>query len=373
PGAGMCSAGMFADAMTALRLATRRRGNATRLRMTTVSAIRELFAELIDYAGLFPPARLPIEEALRNFAAYRSDRYAWILGRFVCPTTTMADLASGAVEIPGDVDHAGGDAAPWRLSALGRSGADERAFVHGVEADVEAILELMTARAGRVVVDSLETKLPADVMASCREGGVAKTLMRVAGTVDRIAPMLAGNRPRVFLEVALDGDWRAGVGGLAKAVHRVNQERGESQRPTRLGLKIRTGGVKASMIPPLEQVAFLIHRCRDEGVSFKATAGLHHPLRRDAPEVGAKMHGFVNLFGAAVMAHSRALSEGAIREMLADESSGAFRLDDDGLTWRDHHASAGDIAAARANLAVSFGSCSVDEPVDDSKRLGFLR
>ena len=42
-----------------------------------------LFAHLIDYAGLFPPAALPTADAVRNYGAYRQGEYAWMLGRFV--------------------------------------------------------------------------------------------------------------------------------------------------------------------------------------------------------------------------------------------------------------------------------------------------
>jgi hypothetical protein len=43
--------------------------------------------------------------------------------------------------------------------------------------------------------------------------------------------------------------------------------------------KIRTGGVTADVIPSVEQIAEFLAACAEANVPFKATAGLHHPLR----------------------------------------------------------------------------------------------
>ena len=139
-------------------------------------------------------------------------------------------------------------------------------------------------------------------------------------------------------------------------------------------MKIRTGGVKASMIPSIEQAAFFIHTCREKQVRFKATAGLHHPLRHNSSEldVKTKMHGFLNVFGAAILSHARGLSESILREMLEDESAESFSFDDQGLRWRDHRASSDQITRARREFAISFGSCSFTEPLEDLQKLGLF-
>jgi len=105
---------------------------------------------------------------------------------------------------------------------------------------------------------------------------------------------------------------------------------------------------------------------------MKATAGLHHPLRRFAPEVETTMHGFLNVFVGAVLAHAERLGPGEIVPILEDEDPTSYCFDDEGLSWRDRHVSTAGIAAARRELAVSFGSCSFDEPVEDLQDLGLL-
>ncbi|HEV2719334.1 MAG TPA: hypothetical protein VG323_04885, partial [Thermoanaerobaculia bacterium] len=107
------------------------------------------------------------------------------------------------------------------------------------------------------------------------------------------------------------------------------------------------------------------------GVAFKATAGLHHPLRCVRPltyepsSPRGTMHGFVNVFMAAALL-SRA------EAILDDDDPRAFAFDDDTASWRGHNVLTGDLAKLRDGFAISFGSCSFEEPVNDLKELGWL-
>jgi hypothetical protein len=124
-------------------------------------------------------------------------------------------------------------------------------------------------------------------------------------------------------------------------------------------------------------VVEFIRLCAAANVPFKATAGLHHPLRSvhrftyqpDSPS--GVMHGFINVFLTA--AYLRAGMETAVAvQLLAEQSVEAFRFDLDGISWRQHRLSRHEIAAARQSFAVSFGSCSFTEPIDDLKSLRLL-
>ena len=55
-------------------------------------SLRALLHGIIDYAGLFPPANLPLDQAVRNYARYCTEPDSWMLGRFVCPVTELAEL-----------------------------------------------------------------------------------------------------------------------------------------------------------------------------------------------------------------------------------------------------------------------------------------
>lgn len=236
------------------------------------TSLRVLLEGLIDYAGLFPPAALTMQDAVRNYARYREGEYAWALGKFVVPKER-------AREVPPE----------FPLSILG--------------IDEVKLTEIEDARAGAFVEITDVAVLP---------------------------------------ELKRRG-FRA---------------------------KIRTGGITEEAFPSPETVASFIRACKEAGIAFKATAGLHHPLRCVRPltyepnaAVGT-MHGFLNVFLAAAMVDD---AEAILRE--TDPS--AFRFDDDGVTWRDRHASVDQLRTMRG-FATSFGSCSFEEPIDDLKELGWL-
>lgn len=318
---------------------------------------------IIDYAGLFPPAKLPLEPALRNFATYRNGVHSHMLGRFICPAGRLVELEACA----GELFRA--DGPPWRFSALGSSGLDAECFTAGLVGDVEAMRAFMEAHDGRAITEAIETRLPDSVVTN-RDGAATQALVRqTADTVRSLDAHLPTGAVQVFLEIPFLGEWRHNTRSAISAVAAHNAEHANG-----VGVKIRTGGVKASMIPSIEQVAFFIHNCREKQVRFKATAGLHHPLRHDSSEldVKTKMHGFLNVFGAAILSHALEFPESTLREMLEDESAESFSFDDQGLRWRDHRASSDQIARTRREFAISFGSCSFTEPIQDLQEWGLL-
>lgn len=306
---------------------------------------------IIDYAGLFPPAKLPMDAAIRNYAAYRTEPEAWMLGRFICPAAKLAELAPFGNEL-----FAKGE--PFRFSALGRAGAAPGEFLDGVGRDLADIAAFQEAHAGRVIVDAYETRLPPSL----------------DGILDRTAQAFEQDGPAevvIAYEVALAGQWKEQLRNVAAAIADHNAADGR-RRVRRAALKLRCGGVEASAFPPIEQVAFAIAACRDAGVPLKCTAGLHHPVRHHNASVKTKMHGFLNVFGAGVLAHAKELDEPTIRDIIADESADSFAFDDAGFRWKDHRATAEQIETARSEAVLSFGSCSFDEPRDDLRSLGLL-
>jgi hypothetical protein len=138
--------------------------------------------------------------------------------------------------------------------------------------------------------------------------------------------------------------------------------------------KIRTGGVKPEAIPSPAQVAAFITACAERKLPFKATAGLHHPIRAeqaltyepDAPR--AIMHGFLNVAMASAFAWH---GERDIESILAEMEASAFRFDDR-AHWRNKSLDAGQIRQARLEFMHSIGSCSFDEPVQELQQFGFL-
>ena len=297
--------------------------------MTAPSA-RVLLAGLVDYAGLFPPAALSMDDAVAEYARWRRSPEAWMLGRFVLPASRLAELGRAA---DAHLPEAGGGE-PWHLSAL--LGGD----VHG---DASLVASFNRSHAGRALVDTVELK------AGSPEDADAALEALPAGLA-------------AFVEIPLEGE--------LDAVLAVLRRRGASA-------KARTGGVVPEAIPGPADVARFLAACAAAGVPFKATAGLHHPVRAeqaltyetDAPR--AWMHGFLNVFAAGALARVGAPLadlEGVLRE----EDAHAFRFEPDALRWRDRVLPTEALAASRSGFASSFGSCSFAEPVAELRALGVL-
>jgi hypothetical protein len=172
---------------------------------------------------------------------------------------------------------------------------------------------------------------------------------------------------------AVETRWEAGLDGLAGEAYVELplgdglEEKVAALAERGLRAKVRCGGAE---VPSAASLGRFLAVCRDAGVPFKATAGLHHPLRcvkpltyePDAPT--GTMHGFLNVFLAAGF-------EGDEEEVLRETSPAAFRFSDEGISWRDRTLSLDDLRALR-RFAISFGSCSFEEPVADLRELGLL-
>lgn len=127
-----------------------------------------------------------------------------------------------------------------------------------------------------------------------------------------------------------------------------------------VGAKLRCGGATPDAFPSDERVAAFLRGCRERGLPFKLTAGLHHPFRTRDEQIGVLQHGFANLLAATVLDD--------VGAVVAERDPAAFSLGPAGLSWRGQ---AVDPASARA-LYTAHGSCSFGEPVDDLLALGAL-
>jgi len=314
-----------------------------------LQSIRTLVADLIDYAGLFPPTKLAMPQAAESFARARISEHEWMLGRFICPVSRLGDFSrAAAVMMPGTHATSGyrehADAQePWRVSAL-------------IDGDLRADLDAVAAfnrhhkdeDHGLAEVDAIEMKLSrADEI----DDVVALIPDEVYPFFEVPAAMIAGGDCRGFIAAL--------AGHMAAA-------------------KIRTGGVTADAFPAPEQVASFLVACQGAGVPFKATAGLHHPIRAEYPLTyepncpRGVMHGFVNLFVAAAMVRGHGIDAARAAAILDSRDAGCFHFTPEGVRWDGLVLEDTQLAETRERFALSYGSCSFDEPVADLKGLGLL-
>ncbi|MFI5250199.1 MAG: hypothetical protein ACHQTF_09510 [Gemmatimonadales bacterium] len=305
--------------------------------MTVVAAmpsVDTLVSGLVDYAGLFPPAGLDLVTAARNYGSYRTDEHCRLLGRFIIPAAQLDEFHGAAAKA---LPRRRTDE-PWRLSVL--VGPD-------IAADLARITLFNNAYAkgpsGRAVVDAVE--------------GKAATAAEVEA--------LATATPRtfeLFIEIPIEPDPAPLLGAIARRGARA---------------KVRTGGVTPDAIPSTTALARFMADAVRARVAFKATAGLHHPVRSahpltyaaDSPR--AVMHGFFNVFLAAAFLGTGATESDAVG-VLEETDPVAFRFAPGGLRWHDHHLTTTDLRTTREQIARAFGSCSFREPVDDLRALHLL-
>jgi hypothetical protein len=289
-------------------------------------SLRTLLEHLVDYAGLFPPAGLTMEKAASNYASYLAGPHQWMLGRFVVPVARLEELVRSTSAIA--------PITPWPLTVL--TGADP-------VSDLNAAASFDARYKGRFTIEAAEVKI----------ADLSQISSVAAAAVDGL---------EIYFETASED-----LEPFISAVGEVEM-RG----------KMRTGGLTPDAIPDAVLIARFIELCSDQDVPFKATAGLHHPIRCDRPLTyepdaqSATMHGFVNLFLAAALLYDGAIDSHHAERLLRDGDPGNYRFDDRLAHWLTAEIDVDSIEAVRHNFAISFGSCSFEEPLDDLRQLGWM-
>jgi hypothetical protein len=320
--------------------------------------LQTLLGEILDYAGLFPPADLSLAQAMHNYADYRDEPEAWMLSRFVLPVRRLPDLT------PFQGFFSGED--PYRFSVLGTGGDTQDAFLNALSRDLDVIDAFDEEYGGRAEIDVMEVPLPTTLVGSDQTDVEA-----FFEAVDQRLVETGTAQLDFFFELPMRPDAVAQLPAVCAAVAEHNSRQAVPARTT-VGLKMRCGGAEPSDVPSVKHAAALITACRDASVPFKATAGLHHPIRHYDDGLDTEMHGFINVFAGATFAAEHQLDANDVRAILSEDTSNNFRFEKNTFSWRDLSVSIEDIRHTRENLALSFGSCSFEEPVDHLRDLDLL-
>lgn len=309
-----------------------------------MNGARLLLEGLFDYAGLFPPAALPLPDVVERYARYRSSADAWMLGCLVVPIDRLAELERLVL------DQSAAFTSPWGLSVLG-SGS--------IEDDRQALSDLGTrpaVREGRLRVECVDVRVGSRLEA-------------------RRARRLAADGWTVYCEpVARADDVEAILDATAIAGMRS---------------KVRCGGVTVEQLPSAFSVATRLAGCVQRGISLKATAGLHHAIAgtyplsdaQDAKDASSMpMHGYLNLLVAAGVAEAAGAAAVRAPEVVAALARILTLTSRPALTatgvlaWRDEagpltEGPLHDIAPSARALVRGIGTCAFDAPVAEARQL----
>ncbi len=284
-----------------------------------MSAIDSLLTGLIDYAGLYPPTGLEMRAALRNYFSYLHSKHALALGRFLVDLPRISDVK----RIAGDAPRG------CRIAVIATPSADWDVLRHMLDEGL--------------AIDTVEVKV------QCPDD------------VDSIARSIPDGLQSYF-EIPVSG----GSVGLFDAIE-ANGAR----------VKLRMGGLVAEAFPSVEVILKMLNGLAGRKLKFKATAGLHHPIRsRHAfsyqPESPTgMMHGFINLACAAAVLFQGGAEQDATA-LLEEQNSSAWQVSEDAIAWGSLRWSAEDLRQVRERFFMSFGSCSFTEPIEDLEKLEWL-
>src|SRR6266480_4117255 len=254
------------------------------------ASLRALLARSIDYAGMFPPCKLELEPSLVNQAQYLRTADAWMLSAFVLPLGQFGAAKQLLAEF--DPLH------PLQVSALGPKTENAATFAEALAKTDAAIRSLSAHNVDLVSVSQLEMFLPPDV-----DSQLLSETRSILGTLPTF--------------------WEARPDRAEQTIALVAELDSNADAPT-FGYKLRTGGVTADAFPTSVQIAQSLVTPATHQVPIKFTAGLHHPLRMFRDEVKAKMHGFLNVLGAAVLAAEYRWDSRQAALMLEDENADSF-------------------------------------------------
>lgn len=300
-------------------------------------SLRALLERSIDYAGMFPPCALELDPALANQARYVRLPDSWMLNAFVLPVGKFE--AAKQLLSQFEPTH------PLSISALGPRTENAMAFREALAKADEAIRSLSAHNVDLVAISQLEMFLPADA---------DLTLLDEARAILGILPAF----------------WEAPADRAERTIALLAEHNSNAAEPT-FGYKMRTGGVTVDAFPSSAEIARALITPATHQVPIKFTAGLHHPLRQYRDEVKTKMHGFLNVLGAAVLAAEHQWDASRTAAMLDDEDAGSFQFDNELFAWREWKIDLPRLKDRR-RCVTTFGSCSFDEPREDLRALKFL-
>src|SRR5580700_4575402 len=142
-------------------------------------SVRAAFGSLIDYAGLFPPAALPLAQAQAEYRDARRGPHAWMLGRFIIPAATLATLTE-TFDAP--------------ISAI-------------VEPESEALSRVAQLREGGAKVDALEIPL-GEAVAPFREHFSFDEMLDVLGALETELVCSGTRDLPAFVEIPRTQPWQ---------------------------------------------------------------------------------------------------------------------------------------------------------------------
>jgi len=297
-----------------------------------VGSLESLFDQIFDYAGMFPPARLSMDDTVTEYMEQFRGRHVSMLGRLVVPSIRLPEFADYLENTTLEIEI------PTVVIGQGSNTYDQWGSV--LEEDAKLMTSFINRVGDLAGISAYEIRLP--------NHDHTERCLKDLGAFSEID---------VFVETPISDGLEDSMAAIAVTEW--------------IGAKARTGGLTADAFPTPEQLARFLHSAMSVDIPFKLTAGLHHPFPVRDSETGGNMHGFVNVLTACALSVGYDLSRNEMAQVLKDRESSHWRIRNDGFDWGDTSIGMEEIEAVR-DVFVAIGSCSIEEPVSDLQELGWL-
>lgn len=325
--------------------------------------MHQLLASSVNYAGLYPPASLKLNEALRSYVDFSHSKYVWMLANFVIPHDQLPLLANFA-----DRKHQLKEALSLCITGPESQNLFEfKNVIYSIEKEIKAA---HMGYPGEVRTNFLELKFPLSSVKKLNPEELVKALEAVVSTTaeSRLLPH------RVFFEVPGNEYDSEITKKIIKVIAVHNQSILKRKVGNYLfsGIKINCSDKKDGKIPDVRYLADVLLYARDANVAVKFSGKENTPFPGYNYSLGTKTHGFLNIFVASVLAYTQDLTLEETIEVIEDKSPENFTFKDDYLAWRELAAPTMEIKMLRMLSITSFNFINFTTPVDGLRELGYV-
>ncbi|KAB8028591.1 hypothetical protein [Fluviispira multicolorata] len=313
-----------------------------------MQSLKVYMNELLDYAGLYPPAQLSLEESLKNYSEYLLHEYEDMLGKFVLPVNKIEETIL-LLNTHNYLSKIGKRKASFSIILSACKSFND--FPNILQKDFQSIQEFSKLFESSLEILSIEFLPPEDILAA-NSNKIIDVYLSILFENFR-----AHNKKIDFYcEIPLNDNFDKNI--------REISEYNRSNLNFQVLVKLRTGGVKKEQIPSAQEIAHALSLCAKYKIPVKATAGLHVPVPNFNPDVGTILHGFLNVFSSMMLAYQELATEKEIEDILSNYNYENFKFSKTGLEIGKFSLSNYEIENLRKKYIKSFGSCSFLEPID---------
>lgn len=310
--------------------------------------------KLLDYAGLFPPAKLPLHESLVNYSSYTKHKQNNWLGKFILPIHKINEC----MEIMTKQNVFNNNKNKVEFSIILNS-CEKFNDLNGIIKNDLSIIKCMSENLSNdIEIDSIEFYPPKEVYQPDKVA-LFSTMLDLVNE----AFYSEKNIKYKYLEIPFSENINEYIDLIAKC---------NSKNRDKIFIKLRTGGITPAQIPTAYHIAQAIRLCAEQQIPLKATAGLHVPVPNDNPEVGARLHGFFNIFSCLLLCYSKLLSITEMEYIITNYSYSDFSFSSTGLTVGNKFISNEKMSELRNSFIKSFGTCSFLEPIEHLHKNNFI-